>query len=88
MLFSTGMGSGTDPAVSAGQVVTTPAVLLDRVEVFIGGQPAEVAYAGLVGAGLYQINVTVPDTPDGDQTVVVRIAGVASQDGAFVTVRR
>ena len=88
MLFTTGMGWSTDPAVPAGQVVTTPAALLDRVGVLVGGKPAEVAYAGLVGAGLYQINLTVPEVPDGDQAVMVQIAGVPAQDAAFITIRR
>jgi len=39
-------------------------------------------------AGLYQINLTVPEVPDGDQAVMVQIAGVPSQVGAFMTVRR
>jgi uncharacterized protein (TIGR03437 family) len=52
----------------------------------IGGLPASVQFAGLIGAGLYQFNVAVPDVPAGDQAVVAEIGGVASQSGKFITV--
>ena len=35
--------------------------------VTIGGKPAAVSFSGIVAAGLYQINVTVPPVPSGDQ---------------------
>jgi uncharacterized protein (TIGR03437 family) len=38
--------------------------------------------AGLVGPGLYQINVTVPSLSAGDQDGVATVAGVPSQSGA------
>jgi len=45
-----------------------------------------VSYAGLVGAGLYQLNVTVPNLPVGDRLLLVKVNGAASQPGVFVTV--
>jgi uncharacterized protein (TIGR03437 family) len=45
-----------------------------------------VQYQGLVGPGLYQINVQVPDVQAGDQEVVLSIGGVYSQAGPFMTV--
>jgi len=46
------------------------------VTVTIGGANATVLFAGLVGPGLYQINVTVPSTlADGDQAVIATVAG-------------
>jgi uncharacterized protein (TIGR03437 family) len=50
---------------------------------------AEVLFAGLSAAGLYQFNVTVPATlADGDQAVVASIGGVQTQDGAFLAIQR
>jgi len=57
------------------------------VTVTIGNTPATVLFAGLVGPGLYQINVVVPPTlADGDHAVVASVAGVNSQSGALLKV--
>jgi uncharacterized protein (TIGR03437 family) len=88
LLYGTGFGP-TQPAVPAGQVVSTPASLANTVTVRIGGAVAEVSFAGLTGAGLYQLNVKVPDTlADGDAAVVAEIGGVRTPDGVFITVQR
>jgi uncharacterized protein (TIGR03437 family) len=47
-----------------------------------------VAYAGLVGSGLYQINVTVPNLPSGDAAVAAAIDGVSTQTGVTLTVQQ
>jgi uncharacterized protein (TIGR03437 family) len=47
-----------------------------------------VAYSGLVGAGLYQFNVTVPNLPNGDATVVATLGGVSTQTGVSLTVQQ
>ena len=41
---------------------------------------------GLVGAGLYQINVKIPNVPAGDQPIVARVNGIETQANAFITV--
>ena len=57
------------------------------VTVTIGGVSANVLFAGLVGPGLYQINVTVPTAlSDGDHAVVATVAGAASQANARLKV--
>jgi len=56
------------------------------LSVRIGGMPATVEFAGLVGAGLYQFNVVVPNTFGGDQAVVAEIGGLSSQPNVFLTV--
>lgn len=48
--------------------------------------PAQVLYAGLVGAGLYQFNVVVPRVPAGDQAVVAELGGLKTQPGRFINV--
>ena len=47
MLYGTGFGP-TNPALPTAQLVTTPAVLANQVQITIGGIVASVAYAGLV----------------------------------------
>lgn len=88
MLFGTGFGA-TNPAVPAGKTFSGAANLANTVRITIGGVQANVAFAGLSGAGLYQFNVTVPSTvADGDQPVVATVGGVDSQAGSFLSVRR
>jgi uncharacterized protein (TIGR03437 family) len=88
LLYGTGFGP-TSPAVPAGQVVAAPTRLANPVTVRIGGSVADVSFAGLSAAGLYQFNVKVPETlADGDAAVVVEVGGVRSPDGVFITVQR
>jgi uncharacterized protein (TIGR03437 family) len=59
VLWGTGFGP-SNPFVPAGQVFSGANPLANRVAVTIGGQTAAVDFAGIVGAGLVQINVHVP----------------------------
>ncbi len=86
-LYGTGFGP-TDPSTPSGQVVSPPARLRSPVVVRIGGVIASVAWAGLVASGEYQINVVVPELPNGDQPVIAEIGGATTQSGAFITVQR
>lgn len=55
--------------------------------VTIGGVSAPVGWAGLVGPGLYQINVTLPVTlADGDHAVIASVDGASSQTTALLKV--
>ena len=85
-LFGVGFGP-TNPHVSAGQPFTGSAPTVNPVSVVIGGIPASVSFSGLVGAGMYQINVTVPRTPPGEQVVQATVNGVQTPIGPVVTVR-
>jgi uncharacterized protein (TIGR03437 family) len=87
LLFATGFGP-TNPRLPSAQLVTAPAVLANSVQITIGGVVvAPPAYAGLVGAGLYQFNVTVPSVANGDAAVVAQIGGVQTQTGALITIQ-
>jgi uncharacterized protein (TIGR03437 family) len=58
------MGLGpVDPAVPTGRIAAQASIMQMLPQVFIGGLPAAVTYAGLVAGtvGLYQINVVIPD---------------------------
>jgi uncharacterized protein (TIGR03437 family) len=82
ILWGTGFGPA-NPAVPAGQVFSGANRLANAVTVTIGGQPAAVDFAGVVGAGLVQINVHVPSSiGNGDAGVVASVGGVSTQTTA------
>jgi uncharacterized protein (TIGR03437 family) len=88
LLYGVGFGPANPPQPS-GQQVATAAPLPSAVQVTIGGQTANVAFAGLVESGLYQFNVTVPGgLPSGDAAVVASIGSVFTQTGVLLTVQQ
>jgi uncharacterized protein (TIGR03437 family) len=87
VLYGTGFGPA-NPSVPTAQLVTAPTTLANSVQIAIGGVNAVVVYAGLVEAGLYQFNVTVPASlPAGDASVVATVGGVQSQTGVAITIQ-
>lgn len=87
LLYGTGFGP-TDPALPTGQLVNAPAPLANAVQISIGGVAANAVFAGLVGPGLYQFNVTVPNLPSGDAAVIARIGGLSTQTGVSLTIQQ
>jgi uncharacterized protein (TIGR03437 family) len=87
-VYATGLGP-TTPAVAAGQIVAAPAAISDlsQLRVTVGGTVAQVQYAGLVGPGLYQLNLMVPQEQDGDQPIVATISGVSTQLPVYLPIR-
>ena len=78
VLFATGFG----PTLAAGGVLAvTPTIAID-------GIAADVTFAGLVGPGLYQLNVVVPSTATlGQDVLVVGLSGdFETQPNAFLTI--
>ncbi len=69
-LYGVGFGP-TTPHVPAGQLYFSAASTSSPVAITIGGVPANVVFAGITGAGLYQFNLTVPNAPSGDQALEV-----------------
>lgn len=67
VLYGVGFGTVT-PDPGAGNIVASDNSLIMPFQVFFGGTPASVTYAGLAPGmiGLYQFNVVVPDTAPGD----------------------
>ncbi len=86
-LYLTGLGP-TTPPVPAGQVFSTPAPIVNSINVTVGGLAATVSFAGLVSPGLYQVNLIVPNVADGDNQVNVQIGTVASQNSGVLAVLR
>lgn len=85
-LFGTGFGP-TGSSLAAGQNFGGAYPTNNPVTVSIGGQPATVLWAGLIGPGLYQINVTVPASlSDGDHSVIATVGSVSSSSSAVVKV--
>lgn len=93
IIYLTGEGqtspAGVDGLIASTSLLRSP---IGRVEVRIGGQLAEVLYAGSVPTtvlGLAQVNVIIPaGAPVGSAVPVeVSIAGVASRPGVTMAVR-
>jgi uncharacterized protein (TIGR03437 family) len=87
IIYGTGFGA-TDPPTKAGETVAGGPRIAAPVRVRIAG--VEAGTEGyLSGAGLYQLNVTVPESlPDGDHSVEAEIAGLRTQGNVLVRVAR
>jgi uncharacterized protein (TIGR03437 family) len=86
VLYGGGFGP-TTPTVPAGIAFAGAASCATLPTVTIGGVPATVTFAGVVGAGLYQINLIVPATASGDQPLQAMVGGLSTQNGIFITVQ-
>jgi len=87
-LFATGCGP-TQPAAPDGVVPSKvyPAADLTAFQVTIGGKSAPVLFAGLTGAGLWQIHVQIPSgLVGGNQPLVLSVNKVASQPNVMIMV--
>jgi uncharacterized protein (TIGR03437 family) len=87
-LWGTGFGQTTPPTstininyLGVGGVLASPVIIL------VNNTPATVLYAGMVGVGLYQFNIQLPDgLASGDYPVTVQISGVTT-DQVMLPVR-
>jgi uncharacterized protein (TIGR03437 family) len=88
-VFVTGLGA-VNPTVVPGAAASTVtlAYVSATVTATIGGQPATVLFAGLAPdyAGLYQVNMVVPQLTPGDYAVQISAGGVLSNT-ATISVR-
>ena len=85
-IYGTGFGP-TNPAITNGTIVAAPLTVATAPTVTIGGVTATVVYAGLVSAGVYQLNVIVPaGTAAGNAPIVATVGGFSSSATAIVTV--
>jgi uncharacterized protein (TIGR03437 family) len=95
LLYGTGFGPTTtllNPELSASVAYplahTGPDITLPLCSVTIGGQPAQVQFAGLVSPGVYQMNVVVPQVAAGDQAVTMTLlSGASVQQQVFIPVQ-
>ena len=91
-LFGTGEGRVSPPLLSGDLSISTPfSTPVDPVVVTIGGQPAEITYAGaapLEPIGVFQINVKIPATLSaGSAAVTLSVGGIATSKPVTVAVR-
>jgi uncharacterized protein (TIGR03437 family) len=85
-IYGTGFGP-TATAVTAGVVFTGAYPTSNPVTVTIGGVAATVLWAGLVGPGLYQINVMVPSgLTAGDNAILASVGGHSTQSSALLKI--
>ena len=87
-LYGTGMGP-TNPAAPDGVVFSQayPTTNLSLFKVTIGGVTAKVTFAGLVGPGLFQLDVQIPaGVSGGDQPIQLTVNGVAAQSNLMLTI--
>ncbi len=87
LLYGTGFGP-TNPPLPTSQLVGTAEPLANPVQISIGGVTVTPTFAGLVGSGLYQFNVVVPNLPNGDVPVFATIGGIATQTGVSLTIQQ
>jgi uncharacterized protein (TIGR03437 family) len=86
LLYGVGFGP-TTPSVTAGQVFSGAAPSASLPLVTIGGVTATVSFAGIVEAGLFQLNVIVPSAGSGDQLLQASIGGVTTPSNVFITLQ-
>jgi uncharacterized protein (TIGR03437 family) len=85
-LFGTGFGP-TNPVVAAGQAFTGAAATAS-VSVLINNVSVTPAFAGLSGAGLVQINLTVPSgLGSGDVSLMATVGGVRTPSNVLISLR-
>jgi uncharacterized protein (TIGR03437 family) len=93
VIYCAGMGK-TDVIPSNGELTFYPTQLVNRasLRVMLDGvaiDPAQVQYAGVTpgSAGLYQINIVLPDKPGTDPELRLSIAGAVSPPGVKLAAR-
>ncbi|HLG95557.1 MAG TPA: hypothetical protein VKX49_04515 [Bryobacteraceae bacterium] len=84
--YMTGLGAVDNPVPSGQPAPLSPlSRVTSALSATIGGQPADVLFAGLAPtyAGLYVVIVTVPQLAPGDYPLQVTVGGVASNTGTI-----
>jgi uncharacterized protein (TIGR03437 family) len=86
-IYALGCGS-TTPPTQAGVVAAQGSALALPYTLKIGGVPAAVSFAGMVGGtiGLYQLNVTVPNVAAGDQAIELNVNGVSNNQNLYIVI--
>jgi uncharacterized protein (TIGR03437 family) len=87
LVFANGLGP-TDPPVPSGHVFSGAARLVHPPVVSIGLTSARVDFAGLVGAGLYQVNVIVPELAPGDHEIKLIVNGQSTQSRIYLAITK
>jgi uncharacterized protein (TIGR03437 family) len=90
VLWATGLGP-TTPLPVDGRVITPPypqIQSLTSVNVAFGSAVVHPLFAGMTFAGVFQVNVTIPqNAPTGDIPISLQIAGAQTQSNVFISVQ-
>ena len=87
LLFGVGFGP-TSTVVAAGQAFSGAAPTTKTVNVLINNVSVIPGFAGMSGAGLYQINLILPaDLGTGDVTLAASVNGVPTQSNVVISVQ-
>ena len=91
IIYATGLGAVNPPVLSGTASPASPlAVVANEVRVEIGGQNAQIGFAGLTPAfvSLYQLNVVIPPgLAPGDAEIVIFVAGRPSPSGVTLAIQ-
>jgi len=86
-LFGVGFGA-TNPPVRSGQLFSGAAPTVNTVQILIGGTSLTPAFAGLVEAGTFQFNLTIPaGLGTGDVSLVGLVGGVQTPSAAVISLQ-
>jgi uncharacterized protein (TIGR03437 family) len=86
-LFGTGFGP-TNPAVPAGQPFSGAAPTTSPVTIRINNVNVTPLFSGLSGAGLYQLNLTIPPgLGTGDVSLQASVGGVQTPTGVVISLQ-
>jgi len=86
-LWASGLGP-SDPPLAPGTVLDHPRPLLHQPEATVAGKRAEVTYAGLAFAGVWQVNIRVPEgVAPGFAPVELRVGAAVSQSETALEIR-
>jgi uncharacterized protein (TIGR03437 family) len=88
-IYAVGFGP-TDPPVAAGAIFNGAAKVAPQFtpQLTLGGGPVTVDFAGLVGAGLYQLNFKIPaNAGSGDLALQATVNGAQSQANIVIPVQ-
>ena len=88
VLWTTGLGA--DPADSDTVFSSSPQAVNTPIQVYVGGVPASILYAGSAGyPGVVQINLTLPDnSPTGCWVSVSAVAGGVVSNSVMLPINR
>jgi uncharacterized protein (TIGR03437 family) len=85
VLFGFGFGP-TTPMVQAGQVFSGAAPMNYPLTLYINNMVVKTSFAGMSGAGLYQVNLKIPyGLGSGDVPLLAMMGGVQTQAGVMIT---
>lgn len=88
VIFAVGCGS-TDPPAPAGEILAEARPLSQPLQVRFGDTVAQAqGFLAAQAVGLCQLNVTVPNVPDGDLRLDASVGGVSTGQTLFIAVRR